>query len=72
MKTTKLKIKKKARLSRGYITLLKDDLEQICIDANDNDFVNLEESIQYAKDTIQKLFDNITEIEYMMYLLKHK
>lgn len=35
MKTTKLKIKKKARLSRGYITLLKDDLEQICIDAND-------------------------------------
>lgn len=67
---TKLEMKKKANMIRGLITLLQDDATYICADANDFDLVSLGISIAETKDTIQRLIDNVAELEYSLYLSK--
>jgi rRNA processing protein Krr1/Pno1 len=66
----KLEMKKKAHMIRGLSTLLKDDADYICVDAEDFDLIGLEESVREIKETIQQLVDNIMEIEYSLYLAK--
>lgn len=63
-------MRKRARTSMGLLNLLKDDIEQIRVDADDFDLLCLEESLKDAKTTIQTIIDNLTEIEYMMYLFR--
>ena len=65
-------IKKRARAAKGILNLLKDDIDQLRVDANDFDLICLEESIRDTKSTLQMLNDNITEIEYMLYLATSK
>jgi hypothetical protein len=65
-------MKKRARVSMGLLNLLKDDIDQVRVDADDFDLICLEESLRDAKATLQMITDNITEIEYMMYLFKSK
>jgi hypothetical protein len=72
MKNIKLDMKKRARISMGLLNLLKDDIDQVRVDAYDFDLICLEESLKDAKTTLQMITDNITEIEYMMYLFKNK
>ena len=72
MRNMKLDMKKRARVSMGLLNLLRDDIDQIRADADDFDLICLEESLKDAKATIQMITDNITEIEYMMYLFKSK
>jgi hypothetical protein len=72
MRNMKLDMKKRARVSIGLLNLLRDDIDQIRADADDFDLICLEESLKDAKATIQMITDNITEIEYMMYLFKSK
>lgn len=72
MRNMKLDMKKRARVSMGLLNLLKDDIDQVRVDADDFDLICLEESIRDAKATLQMITDNITEIEYMMYLFKSK
>ena len=71
-KSIKYDIRKRARIAMGMTTLLQDDLNHIRADANDFDLICLEESIKDAKSTLQMLIDNVTEIEYMLYLAKSK
>ena len=71
-KNLKLDMKKRARISMGMLDLLKDDLNQIKADTYDFDLICLEESIRDAKTTLQMLVDNVTEIEYMLYLANSK
>jgi hypothetical protein len=65
-------LKKRARIARGILNLLTDDLDQIRVDADDFDLICLEDSIQETRRTLQMLTDNITEMEYMLYLIKTK
>lgn len=72
MRNMKMDMKKRARVSMGLLNLLKDDIDQVRVDADDFDLICLEESLRDAKSTLQMITDNITEIEYMMYLFKSK
>ena len=72
MRNMKMDMKKRARISMGLLNLLKDDIDQVRVDADDFDLICLEESLKDAKTTLQMITDNITEIEYMMYLFKNK
>ena len=67
-KNLKHDMRKRARIAMGMTTLLRDDINQIRADAHDYDLICLEESIKDAKTTLQMLVDNVTEIEYMLYL----
>lgn len=69
---SKMKMRKQARLSRGVLNLLKDDLEMICMDADAYNLMALKISINEAKDTIQRLLDSIIDLEYCLYLLKNE
>ncbi len=63
-------IRKRARLTRGLLNLLKDDIDCICIDADTDDLFTIDVSIAEAKDTIQKIIDSVMELEYMVYKAK--
>lgn len=68
-KEIKLNMKKRARIASGIVNLLRDDIDHIKADTHDFDLVCLEESLRDVKDTMRMLTDNITEIEYMLYLV---
>ena len=63
-------IRKRARLTRGLLNLLKDDIDCICIDADTDDLFTIDVSIAEAKDTTQKIIDSVMELEYMVYKAK--
>ena len=65
-------LKKKARIASGMVNLLQDDLTHLRADADDFDVICLEESIRDTKSTLQMLTDQVTEIEYMLYLVNSK
>lgn len=67
-KDIKINMKKRARIATGMVNLLRDDIEYLRSDAEDFDVLCLEESIKDAKTTLQMITDNITEIEYLLYL----
>ena len=63
-------MRKRARACIGLTDLLRDDVMQLRADIHDFDLICLEESLKDAKSTIQMFVDNITEIEYMLYLAR--
>ena len=71
-KNIKINMKKRSRVAMGLLNLLRDDINQVRIDTDDFDLISLEESIREAKNTLRMLGDNITEIEYMLYLANSK
>ena len=68
----KIQMKKKAQMIKGLVNLLQDDADYICVDANDFDLIGLSESIPEVKETIQRLIDNVMELEYNLYLCQQK
>ena len=54
--------------SYGLLNVSKDDVDCINIDTDNNDLVSLTESIIETKITLHKMVDNITELEYIVYL----
>lgn len=71
-KNIKINMKKRARIAMGLLNLLRDDINQVRIDTDDFDLISLEESLKEAKNTLRMLGDNVTEIEYMLYLANSK
>ena len=69
-KEIKIVARSKARLAKGLVNLLKDDVEQIWNDINVFDMVGLEETISDTKRTAQQLMNIATELEYYHYILK--
>jgi hypothetical protein len=69
-KDLKNDMRKRARACLGLTDLIKDDIIQLRADLHDFDILCLEESLKDTKATIQMFIDNVTEIEYMLYLLK--
>lgn len=66
----KIEMRKRARMVKGLVNLLNNDAEYIYADANDFDLLALSVSVEEIKDTIQKIIDNVTELEYIAYLYK--
>lgn len=58
----KIAIIKRARLARGLVNILKDDVECINIDAEYFDLYNITESIKEAIRTVDKLKEDLEEL----------
>ena len=65
-------IKARARLLRGLTNVLQVDADYIWSDSNNYEVLCLNESIREAKMTLQQVTDCLTELEYMLYLLKRE
>lgn len=65
-------LKGRARLLRGLTNVLQVDADYIWSDSSNQDLLCLNESIQEAKMTLQQINDCMTEIEYMLYLLRNE
>lgn len=71
-RNARVEIRKRAHMSSGLLNLLRDDVDQLRADATDFDIICLEESLKDARSTLQMFVDNITEMEYILYLFKSK
>lgn len=67
----KKEIKERARLTRVLANALGHDTEYLYSDAENYDLMCIDESIRETKDTVQKLVDNLKEIEYLLYLVRN-
>ena len=72
MNDIKKEMKDRARLARGLANALGYDTEYILTDVKAFDIMCLEESLRETKLTIQKLIENIDEIEYLLHLVKRE
>lgn len=63
-------IKARARLARGLINILKDDIEMLNIDADSLNLISIDDSIKETKDTLVDIMENINELEYAVASLK--
>lgn len=63
-------IKARARLTKGLLTILKDDVDMLNTDADNVNLINIEESIIETKNTLCDIMDNINEMEYAVVSLK--
>lgn len=72
MNELKRGIKARARLLRGLTNVLQVDADYIWSDSNNHEVLCLTESIREAKLTLQQVTDCLTELEYMLYLMKRE
>lgn len=63
-------LRDRARLARGLVNGLGYDMDYLYSDAESFDLICLAESIRESRETVQKLIANLTEIEYLLYLVK--
>jgi hypothetical protein len=70
MNDVKKEMKDRARLVKGLVNALKYDVDYILTDVKNYDVICLDESLREAKDTVQRLTDNLKEIEYLLYLMR--
>lgn len=63
-------MRERVRLARGLANALGYDVEYVNSDVESFDLICMNESIRETKDTLQKLIDNVTELEYLLYLTK--
>ena len=71
MGDVKKEIKERARLSRVLANALCQDADFLYSDAEVYDVMCMAESIKETKETIQKMIDNVMELEYLVYLIKN-
>lgn len=72
MNEIKRGVRGRARLLRGLTNVLQVDADYIWSDSSDQDLVCLGESLREAKTTLQQITDCLTELEYMLYLMKRE
>ena len=63
-------IKARARLTKGLLNILKDDVDVLSADADDLNLISIEDSIKETKDTLCDIMENINELEYAVASLK--
>lgn len=68
----KNEIRARARLSRGLVHILKDDIEMLNIDADDFNLFTISESIKETKNTLKDIMDNINELELAVAVAKER
>lgn len=72
IKPYKVEMRSKARSIRGLVNALRSDADYVFTDVEGFDIISLEESLRELKVTVQYLVDNITELEYALYLANRK
>ena len=72
MNDIKREMKTRARLARGLVTALMSDVDYICSDVDNYDVICMASSIRETHDTVQRLVDNLTELEYLLYLIRRE
>ena len=60
----------KTGLTCALMYILKECIEDIHIHANAYDLDNLDIAIDDTKETLEKMIDVVTELEYILYLKK--
>lgn len=68
----KNEIKARARLSRGLVNILKDDIDMLNIDADDFNLFTINESIKDVKNTLRDIADNLSELELAVEVAKER
>lgn len=68
----KNEIKARARLSRGLVNILKDDVDMLNIDADDFNLFAIGESIKETRDTLNDMMVNLDELEYVIIRFKER
>ena len=63
----KLDVSKRVRLTSGLLDVLKYDLEVMSSAVDNYDFITVGEYIRDVNDTLDKLIDNLAEVEYVVY-----
>ena len=66
----KREMRQRVRLARGLANALGHDVDYIHSDVESFDLMCMDESIRETKRTLEKLVDNITELEYLLYLTR--
>lgn len=67
----KNEIKTRARLAKGLVNILKDDIEMLNEDDDSLNLFSIEKSIKKkTKDTLEDIIDDINELEYVVISLK--
>lgn len=67
---TKTAVNSRARLTRGITIILLDDIETIIEHAGNYDLQKLGKSISEAKSTLEKLYDDLNDLEHITCLAK--
>lgn len=70
MCTIKKGLRDRARDIRGLANALTYDADCLVKDIDDYDLICLGESIHETKVTLQQFIDNLTELEYQLYLIR--
>ena len=68
----KKELRDRARMVRGLANALGYDAEHVFLDIENLDLVCLNESIQETTETIQKLSENLKELQYLVHLYKRR
>lgn len=68
----KMEMRRRAQFLRGLQNLLKDDVDCICIDVATYDLFTISDSIAEAKDTVNRILDNIAELERIVCISKQR
>lgn len=63
-------IKARARLTRGLLAILTDDVDMLVADADNLNLFSIDESIKETKDTLINIMDNMYAIEDAVATLK--
>lgn len=63
-------IKARARLTRGLLNILKDDIDMLNMDADTLNLISIEESIKETKDTLVDIMENLYAMEDAVITLK--
>lgn len=66
----KKELKDRARLIKGLANALGYDAEYVHLDVENFDLICLGESMRETADTVQKLVDNLKEMEYLVHLIQ--
>lgn len=72
MNSIKKEMRNRAGLARGLANALGYDAEYVLSDVNAFDIICMEESIRETKITLQKLTENIDELDYLLHLIKRE
>lgn len=72
MNDVKRDMRSRARLLRGLANVMQLDSDYIWTDANNFEMLSLSESLKEAKMTLEQMTDCLTELEYLLYLIKRE